>query len=121
MTETNIEIETQPAKRRLFFEWMGVWVLGTWVFTALRVLHLSIVGTHGSPLGFNPWEDLIGMYQIAPLGWAILGLLGPLWLVVAGNIGVLKTRCRWWHIATLLGTIIFGYNWPTSFWAWMSV
>ena len=121
MTETKKEPNNEPARKRLSLESMGIWVAGTWAFTALRVLHLSIVGTHGNPLGFNPWDDLIGMYQIAPLGWAILGLIGPFWLVLAGQIGVIKTKCRWWHLSTLFGTIIFGYNWPTSFWAWMSV
>ena len=117
----NGQNEKLPTKRRLLFEWLGIWIAGTWACTALRVLHLSIVGTYGRALGFNPWNDLIGMYQIAPLGWAILGLIGPIWLVIAGYIGVTKTRCRWWHIAPLIGTLIFGYIWPRSFWAWMSV
>ena len=121
MNQNNEQNKNLPKRRRLFFEWVGIWVAGTWACTALRVLHLSIVGTHGNPLGFNPWKDLIGMYQIAPLGWAILGLIGPLWLVIAGYIGVVKTRSRWWHMVTLIGTIIFGCIWPTSFWAWMSV
>jgi len=105
----------------LLLEWLCIIFMGTFAFTALSVLFVDL-NYHPEPnVDFTPWKDLIGMYQLAPIGWALMGLIGPLWLALAGLFITLKTRNRLWHTLTIVGTMIFGYLWPGTFWAWMSV
>ena len=113
--------ENTPSKLRMSLEGMAVWIFGSMAFTAVRLLHLSIFGMNERPLEFNPWENIIGMWAVAPFGWAILGWFGPNWLVILGQTMATKTRRRLWHVVTLTGTLVFGYIWPKTFWAWMSV
>jgi len=99
----------------LFAEWLGVMIIGTLGFTAARVWFYE------QKVDFNPWEDLVGMYMLSPIGWGIIGLVSPLWIVLAGLITTVKLKKRVWHTLTILGTVFFGATWPSTFWAWMSV
>jgi len=109
------------SRPRNFSEWCGLIIVGTVIFTVCR-LALFVAAYEAEPgVNWNPWADLPGMLGLSPIGWAIMGLIGPLWLALGGLIGSLVSRTRRFHWLTFLATIIFGFLWPKTFWAWMSV
>lgn len=105
----------------LFLEWLGCMLLGTVVFTAIRVAIYDAMHQPEPGVAWAPWSELPGMYALSPLGWAIMGLLGPAWIAAAGLFFALKSRSRIGHLVTIVGTAFFGACWPSWFWAWMSV
>jgi len=109
------------SRKRLFGEWCCIIVLGTVAFTALSV---SIYVHNHVPepnVEFRPWYDFRGMILYSPIGWVVIGLFGPGWLVLAGLLGLLKTGKRGWHWLTGVGVAIFGWIWPTISWGWMGI
>ncbi|GEM_PF-3328787 len=110
---------TPRTGRRLLVEGLALWILGTLCLIPLRILQLSVMGFFEGE--YDPWTDLLGMYLIAPIGWGLFGLVGPLWIVLLGLILAGYTRKRAWHLVTFCGVLIFGYHWPKVFWMWMSV
>ena len=109
------------ARLRLLIEWCILVIGGTVIFTIGR-LAIFVANHQMEPgMNWNPWEDLPGMLALSAIGWAVLGLIGPLWLALGGLIGVLIKRTRQFHWLTAFATILFGTMWPKMYWSWMSV
>lgn len=96
-------------------------IVGTVVFTALSLSLYVLTHIPDPDVDFRPWSDFTGMLIASPIGWVIMGLFGPGWIVLGGLIGALKTRSRGWHWLSAFGVAIFGWIWPTTFWGWMGI
>ena len=106
---------------QLAIEWVGLVIVGTFGCTTFRVWIYTLTYEPEPDVRFDPWSDLSGMFMLAPLGWLFPGVLGPLWLVLAGLVGALKTRSRVWHWLTAVGCALLGAFWPFVFWGWMGI
>lgn len=118
-----MEEPTNPSPGRwlLFAEWCGIVAFGTMAVTTAVVSFEAIIYVPEPNVEFTPWHDLLGMFQLAPIGWSVIGLFGPLWIIFFGLIALLKTKKRAWHVVTAIGTVIFGLIWPSTAWGWMGV
>ncbi len=106
------------SRSRLFGEWLVLIITGTIIFT---MIGLAIyLGRH--PEDSTPFlKTLQDLLLLSPIAWIAMGLLGPLWIVLAGLFCTLKTRSRKAHLITIAGTGFFGLMWPSTCVMWMGV
>ncbi|MCX8239250.1 MAG: hypothetical protein OSB05_10565 [Akkermansiaceae bacterium] len=89
----------------LFAEWPALMMLGTMVFTFLRLI---LYGTVNPDQTLGYFKLIQGMMRFSAMGWAASGMLGPLWLVLAGLRGHREKKDRRDHWLTIAGSEFFG-------------
>lgn len=87
------------------------------LFASTSSMAVKVIVSYGP----ESLKDIPSMVALSPLGWLLLGWIGPIWITILGLVLAIRRSERRWHGLSALGGLVLGFIWPYTFYAAMSV